>query len=88
MLAQEQKILDISIGRKIDRTLVPEVRAALEQLGKIARTDMSSPAGKFVDVVLAEVARHECNVNTDRSFKPFMEILRCSLELAGYDKKK
>ena len=54
---------------------MPEVREAIGELGVIAREYMSTKAGEFVQNAFGEIKRHECNVNNDRSFKPFIEVL-------------
>ena len=84
ILGQVKKILAMSIGRKVRRTPVPELRGAIADLDKMAEKHMSAKAFEFVRTLIGEVKRHECNVNTDRSFKPFMEVLQSELELAGY----
>ena len=84
VMAQVMKILDMSIGRKVNRTPVPKLRSAIQDLLVMSKRNMTPKASAFVGRVVGEIQRHEANVNTDRSFKPFMEVLRSELQVAAY----
>ena len=44
---------------------------------------MSTKAAEFVQNANIPIKRHECNVNTDRCFKPLIEVLRNDLALVS-----
>eukprot|EP00746_Dinoflagellata_sp_MGD_P137943 gnl/MRDRNA2_/MRDRNA2_71675_c0_seq1.p1 gnl/MRDRNA2_/MRDRNA2_71675_c0~~gnl/MRDRNA2_/MRDRNA2_71675_c0_seq1.p1 ORF type:complete len:166 (-),score=26.95 gnl/MRDRNA2_/MRDRNA2_71675_c0_seq1:266-763(-) len=86
-LNQVNQILAMSLSGPVagkNRTSVPDLRAGLENLAKIGREQMSKEGGNFVLNLVHATKLHLGAVNTNKSFKPFMEVVKSELELAGY----
>merc|ERR1719356_636283 len=70
------KVLAMSLGSHDSRTPVPELRAQIAAVQDFAQARMSRKAATWISKVINTTEAHLGAVNTDKSFKPFLLVIK------------